>query len=350
MPAIQALLDELIKSQGSDLHLSAGSVPFVRVHGDLIPLPGYKVLSNTEVQGLVMEILNDRQKKKFIETWELDFSYELENGERFRGNIFMQKRGLAAVFRHIQQKVKTAQELGLPQEVLDLLDCDRGLILVTGPTGSGKTTTLAAMIHFLNENFPYHIITIEDPIEYVHKNMKSLINQREVDSHTKSFDLALKSALREDPDVIFIGELRTLETISLALTAAETGHIVLATLHTNNTAGTVNRLIDVFPADQQQQIRVQLAESLRGVIAQTLFKRIDKPGRIAAFEILRNNKAIANLIREGKIHQIASILQTHRKEGMFTFEKYISGLLAKGIVSKDEVMAFLGAMDVKLAS
>lgn len=254
----------------------------------------------------------------------------------------MQRKGLAAVMRVIPEKIKTAQELGLPNAVTDLINCDRGLILVTGPTGSGKSTTLAALIHQINMNEEAHIITVEDPIEFVHSNIKSLINQREVGSHTKSFANALKAALREDPDILLVGELRDLETISLALTAAETGHIVFGTLHTNSAAKTIDRIIDVFPAGQQQQIRTMLAESLRGVIAQTLFSRADGQGRVAAYEILRNTKAISNLIREGKIHQIPSAIQTGSNSGMVLFEKYIEDLVRRGKVSAGDAKTFLG--------
>lgn len=340
-----ATIDELFKlmvDQGaSDLHLSSGAPPFLRLHGNMVPL-NYRELSNQEVQGLLFEILSEKQKKAFVEKWELDCAYTLPGVGRFRCNIFMQRKGLGAVFRVIPEKIKTASELGLPASVLDLIDCDRGLILVTGPTGSGKSTTLASMIHQINMTREAHIITVEDPIEFVHPNVKSLVNQREVGSHTKSFANALKSALREDPDILLVGELRDLETISLALTAAETGHIVFGTLHTNSAAKTIDRIIDVFPAGQQQQIRTMLAESLRGVVAQWLFSRADGQGRVAAFEILRNTKAISNLIREGKIHQIPSAMQTGSSQGMVLFEKYIDDLVKKGKVSAQDAKTFLG--------
>jgi len=342
MASIDELLTEMIQQHASDLHITTGSQPFFRIHGNMVPLDHYKPLTSPEAQGLLFEILTEKQKKKFVENWELDFAYSLEGVGRFRGNIFMQRKGLGGVFRQIPEKIKTTEELGLPKSMIDLINCDRGLILATGPTGSGKSTTLAALIHHINTNNDYHIITIEDPIEFVHKNARSLINQREIGSHTKSFSNALESALREDPDVILVGELRDLETISLALTAAETGHVVFATLHTNSAAKTIDRIIDVFPSTQQQQIRVMLAESLRGVIAQNLFRKPDGNGRVAAYEIMKNTKAIANLIREGKTHQISSSIQTGAKHGMVLFEKSIEELLRKGLVTKADAMSFLG--------
>lgn len=340
-----ATIDELFKlmvDQGaSDLHITSGAPPYLRLHGNMVPL-NYRELTNQDVQGLLFEILSEKQKKAFVEKWELDFAYTLSGVGRFRCNIFMQRKGLAAVMRTIPEKIKTAQELGVPPAIMDIIDCDRGLILVTGPTGSGKSTTLAAMIHQINMTRETHIITVEDPIEFVHPNLKSLVNQREVGSHTKSFANALKAALREDPDILLVGELRDLETISLALTAAETGHIVFGTLHTNSAAKTIDRIIDVFPAGQQQQIRTMLAESLRGVVAQTLFSRADGQGRVAAYEIMRNTKAISNLIREGKVHQIPSAMQTGSAKGMILFEKYIEDLVRKGKVSSADAKTFLG--------
>lgn len=341
MATIDELFKLMVEQGASDLHVTSGAAPFLRLHGNMVPL-NYRELTNQDVQGLIFEILSEKQKKAFVEKWELDFAYTLSGIGRFRCNIFMQRKGLGAVFRIIPEKIKTAQELGLPPAVMDIIDCDRGLILVTGPTGSGKSTTLAALIHQINMTREAHIITVEDPIEFVHPNIRSLINQREVGSHTKSFGNALKAALREDPDIILVGELRDLETISLALTAAETGHIVFGTLHTNSAAKTIDRIIDVFPAGQQAQIRTMLAESLRGVVAQTLFSRADGQGRVAAYEIMRNSKAIANLIREGKIHQIASAMQTGANQGMILFEKYIEDLVKKGKVSSADAKTFLG--------
>lgn len=341
MATIDDLFKLMVEQNASDLHITSGAPPYLRLHGNMVPL-NYRELSNQDVQGLLFEILSEKQKKAFVEKWELDFAYTLPGVGRFRCNIFMQRKGLGAVMRIIPEKIKTAAELGLPTAVTDIIDCDRGLILVTGPTGSGKSTTLAALIHEINISREAHIITVEDPIEFVHPNIKALVNQREVGSHTKSFANALKAALREDPDILLVGELRDLETISLALTAAETGHIVFGTLHTNSAAKTVDRIIDVFPAGQQQQIRTMLAESLRGVIAQTLFSRADGQGRVAAYEILRNTKAVSNLIREGKVHQIHSAMQTGASHGMVLFEKYIDDLVKKGKVSAADAKTFLG--------
>lgn len=341
MATIDDLFKLMVEQKASDLHLASGAPPFLRLHGDMSPL-NYRQLSNQDVQGLIFEILSEKQKKAFIEKWELDFAYVVEGVGRFRCNVFMQRKGLAAVFRTIPEKIKTAQELNLPPAIIDLVDCDRGLILVTGPTGSGKSTTLAAMIQHINASREAHILTVEDPIEFVHPNLKSLVNQREVGSHTKTFANALKAALREDPDIILVGELRDLETISLALTAAETGHLVFGTLHTSSAAKTIDRIIDVFPQGQQGQIRTMLAESIRGVVAQSLFTKADGGGRIAAFEIMKGTKAIANLIREGKIHQIPSIIQTSAAQGMVLYEKYIEGLVKKGLVSPADAKTFLG--------
>jgi twitching motility protein PilT len=340
-----AKLDDLFKLMrkegASDLHVTSGSAPYLRLHGDMVKL-NYRDLTPEETQALVFEILTEKQKRNFVEKWELDCSYSLPGVGRFRCNVFMQRKGLGAVFRIIPEKILTAQELGIPKEVLDLIDVQKGLVLVTGPTGSGKSTTLASLIHEINTNHRGHIVTVEDPIEFVHENHKCLINQREVSSHTKSFANALKAALREDPDIILVGEMRDLETISLALTAAETGHLVFGTLHTNSASKTVDRIIDVFPEGQQAQIRVMLSESLRGVVAQSLLQRVDKQGRVAALEVLVNTPAVANLIREGKTFQIPSSMQTGRSQGMITFENAINDLLKRGLIAKEEAAAFLG--------
>lgn len=341
MATIDDLFRLMVEQKASDLHITSGAPPFLRLHGNMVPL-NYRQLSNQDVQGLIFEILSEKQKKSFVEKWELDFAYVVEGLGRFRCNIFMQRKGLGAVFRTIPEKIKTAQELNLPSSITDLVDADRGLILVTGPTGSGKSTTLAAMIQHINSSREAHILTVEDPIEFVHPNLKSLVNQREVGSHTKSFTNALKAALREDPDIILVGELRDLETISLALTAAETGHLVFGTLHTSSAAKTVDRIIDVFPSGQQGQIRTMLSESIRGIVAQSLFTRADGQGRVAAFEIMKGTKAIGNLIREGKIHQIPSIIQTSGAQGMVLYEKYVMDLLKKGLVTEADVKTFLG--------
>ena len=340
-----AKIDELFKimvDQGaSDLHLASGAPPFLRLHGEMKGLE-MKTLSNEEIQFLVFEILTEKQRKQFVTDWELDCSYAVEGLGRFRVNVFMQRKGMGAVFRVIPTKIKTFDELGLPPAILDLISVPKGLICVTGPTGSGKSTTLAAMIDYINQNENAHILTIEDPIEFVHPNKKSLINQREVGGHTKSFANALKASLREDPDIILVGEMRDLETISLALTAAETGHLVFGTLHTNNAHKTVDRIIDVFPENRQAQIRVMLSESLRGVVAQSLLPRSDKPGRVAAIEILFNTKAVANLIREGKTFQIPSAMQTGRREGMITYESAMEDLVKKGMITAQQANEFLG--------
>lgn len=341
MASIDELFKIMVEQGASDLHITTGAPPYLRLHGGMVPM-NFKEFTNQDVQGLIFEILNEKQKKQFVEKWELDCAYSVPGVGRFRCNVYMQRKGLAAVFRVIPEKVKTPEELGLPAGIMDLLNCDKGLILVTGPTGSGKSTTLAALIDHINRTQDSHIITVEDPIEFVHENQKAVVNQREVGTHTKSFANALKAALREDPDIMLVGELRDLETISLALTAAETGHLVFGTLHTNGAAKTIDRIIDVFPEGQQAQIRTMLAESLRGVVAQTLFKRADTTGRIAAYEIMRNTKAISNLIRENKIHQIPSQLQTGQKFGMCTFEKYIDELVKKGKVSRVDANTFLG--------
>lgn len=341
MAQIDKLFEIMVKQGASDLHLSAGAPPILRLHGEMSKLQ-HPELSNENVQGLVFEILNDKQKRQFVENWELDCSYQLPGVGRFRVNVFMQRRGLGAVFRVIPEEIQSMEQLNLPQALSNLISVPRGLILVTGPTGSGKSTTLAAMIHTINLTKKEHIITIEDPIEFVHENQQSLINQREVSSHTKSFANALKAALREDPDIVLVGEMRDLETIKLAMTAAETGHLVFGTLHTNNAAKTVDRIIDVFPEAQQSQIRTMLAESLRGVVAQTLFKRADKPGRVAALEILKNTPAVGNLIREGKTFQIPSVMQTSSEHGMLTFETSVTQLVKEGKVSKDDADTFLG--------
>lgn len=341
MAEIDKLFRMMIEKNASDLHLSAGAPPIVRVHGEMVQI-NHPKLANEAVQALVFEILSEKQKRLFIENWELDCSYNLEGVARFRVNVFMQRRGLGAVFRVIPTEIKTVSELSLPTELLDLVNVPRGLVLVTGPTGSGKSTTLAALLHTINTERNEHIITIEDPIEFVHENRGCLINQREVSSHTKSFANALKASLREDPDIILVGEMRDLETIHLAMTAAETGHLVFGTLHTNSASKTIDRIIDVFPEAQQAQVRVMLAESLRGVIAQSLFPRADRPGRIAAIEVLVNTHAVANLIREGKTFQIPSAMQTNADAGMITYENYIDRLVLEGKVAKDVADNFLG--------
>ena len=339
-----ARIDEILKFMtergASDLHLTSGSAPYLRINGEMLKL-NYKDVTPEVCQALILEILSERQRAAFLEDWELDCSYSLEGVGRFRVNVFRQRKGVGAVFRLIPEEIQTIQELGLPAQIVDLVNVSEGLVLITGPTGSGKSTTLASLIHSINVTQRAHIITIEDPIEFVHQNQQSLINQREVSSHTKSFHEALRAALREDPDVILVGEMRDLETISLALTAAETGHLVLATLHTNSATKTVDRIIDVFPESQQAQVRVMLSESLRGVVAQSLIRRSDKQGRVAVAELLVNTPAVANLIREGKTFQIPSSMQTGQVHGMLTFEAAINDLVRRGTISRQDANTFL---------
>ena len=331
MAKLDTLLSLLKEKSGSDLHISSGCPPFMRIHGDMRSL-AYRDLTSLECQGLLFELLTEKQKSRFKANWELDASYHLKDVGRFRMNVFMQRRGISAVFRHIPDKVIPHNKLGLPPSVINLTTNQNGLVLVTGPTGSGKSTTLAAMIDHINKNYNLHIISIEDPIEFVYYNKCSLISQREVHVHSQSFHSALRVMLREDPDVILIGEMRDYETIQMAITAAETGHLVLATLHTNSAIQTVERIIDVFPSEKQKQIRSMLADSLRGVIAQTLIKRTDKEGRVGLYEVLLNTPAVSNLIREGKTSQIASIMQTSKAQGMITFDQAVSELQQKGII------------------
>jgi twitching motility protein PilT len=340
MARIDELLRQMKEQGASDLHLTSGSAPYMRVHGDMVK-QNYKTVSAETCQGLIFEILTDKQKDLFNENWDLDLSYPLGGVGRFRVNVFMQRHGVSAVLRLIPEEIKTIRELDLPEQLASLIDASEGLVLVTGPTGSGKSTTLASLIHTINKEQHAHIITIEDPIEFVHENQNCLISQREIASHTKSFSAALRAALREDPDIILVGEMRDLETISLAITAAETGHLVFGTLHTNSAIKTIDRVIDVFPEGQQTQIRVMLSESLRGVVAQALLPRPDHQGRVPAVEILVNLPAVGNLIREGKTQQIANVMQTGRAHGMVTFENGVQDLIQKGLVSKEDGLSFL---------
>lgn len=345
MSEINKFFDYMLKNKASDLHISAGSKPKIRKHGELEEVPGCPELPNDYVEKLLFPILLEEQKKFFLERKELDFGYEFLNISRFRVNYFFQKRGLGGVFRTIPTDIPSFEELNLPKQLLKFTNMNRGLVLVTGPTGSGKSTTLSALIDYINKNRRDHILTIEDPIEFVHQTKGCLINQREIGAHTASFASALRAALREDPDVILVGEMRDLETIELAITAAETGHLVFGTLHTSSAAKTVDRIIDAFPAGQQAQIRVMLSESLKGVVAQQLLKRNDKAGRIAAMEILFVNTAVSNLIREGKTFQIPSIIQTGKMEGMQLMDQIITEYLMQKIISQEE--AYLKANDKK---
>ncbi|TDR23552.1 type IV pilus twitching motility protein PilT [Marinicella litoralis] len=329
---IAELLAFTVKNKASDLHLSAGLPPMIRVDGDVrrINLPP---LEHKELHDMMYDIMNDYQRKEYEENFEIDFSFEIPGLARFRVNAFNQNRGCGGVFRTIPTEILTFEDLNCPAIFKELIDVPRGLILVTGPTGSGKSTTLAAMVDYLNKKEHGHILTIEDPIEFVHTSNKCLINQREVHRDTKSFENALRSALREDPDIILVGELRDLETIRLALTAAETGHLVFGTLHTTSAAKTIDRIIDVFPAGEKPMVRSMLSESLRAVVAQTLIKRVGG-GRVAAHEIMVGIPAIRNLIREDKVAQMYSSIQTGQSVGMQTLDQCLIELVRKGLISK----------------
>ena len=332
---ISELLAFSVKNTASDLHLSAGLPPMLRVHGDIrrINLPA---MEHKDVHSLVYDIMSDAQRKIFEENLEVDFSFEIPNLARFRVNAFNQERGAAAVFRTIPSRVLSLEDLATPKIFAELALKPRGLVLVTGPTGSGKSTTLAAMVNHANENLMGHILTVEDPIEFVHESKKCLINQRELGEQTLSFSNALRSALREDPDVILIGEMRDLETIRLALTAAETGHLVFGTLHTSSAAKTIDRIVDVFPAAEKDMTRSMLSESLVAVISQSLIKRKDGSGRIAAHEIMIGNSAIRNLIRENKIAQMYSVIQTSLGQGMQTLDQNLQELVKRNLIAPGE--------------
>jgi len=334
---ITQLLAFSVEQAASDCHLSSGEPPMLRIHGDLKKLD-IPQLTREEVHNLVYDIMSDAQRKTFEQTHECDFSFELSSVARFRVNVFLQRKGEGAVFRMIPTKILTLEELGMPPILKQICSREKGLVLVTGPTGSGKSTTLAAMIDYLNNDFEGHILTIEDPIEFVHPSKKCLVNQRELGPHTYSFANALRAALREDPDIILVGELRDLETIQLALTAAETGHLVFATLHTSSAPKTVDRVIDVFPPNQQAQIRAQFAESIEAVVTQTLLKK-KGGGRVAALEIMTGTTAVRNLVREGKVHQLPGTIQVSQKDGMQTMDMSLQGLVARGVVSKEEAQA-----------
>jgi len=332
---IAELLAFTVKNKASDLHLSAGLPPMIRVHGDVrrINVPA---LEHAEVHGMVYDIMNDSQRKYYEENLECDFSFELPNLARFRVNAFVQQRGAGAVMRTIPSKVLSLEQLNTPKIFAEIATRPRGLVLVTGPTGSGKSTTLAAIINHINENDFGHILTVEDPIEFVHDSKKCLVNQREVGPHTLSFANALRSALREDPDIILVGEMRDLETIRLALTAAETGHLVFGTLHTSSAAKTIDRIIDVFPAAEKEMVRAMLSESLQAVISQTLLKTKDGQGRVAAHEIMIGTPAIRNLIREAKVAQMYSSIQMGQAMGMQTLDQCLQDLVKRNIVSVGE--------------
>ncbi len=330
---------KLMNEQGaSDLHLAAGQPPALRIRGEIERIK-YKVLDNDDLRSMLYEIAPEQKVKAFEETGDIDFGYEIPGLARYRSNFFMQKNGVGAVFREIPSTIMSAQQLGLPPVVLKLAGLPRGLVLVTGPTGSGKSTTLAAIVDVANRERKDHIITIEDPIEFVHQSQGCIVNHREVGVHTNSFSTALRGALREDPDIILVGEMRDLETISLAVEAASTGHLVFSTLHTSSAYKTVDRVIEVFPSHEQPLIRSTLSDGLRAVIAQTLFKRADRKGRVVALEILIANPAVRNLIREGKTHQIPSMIQTGKKYGMILLDDAIMELYKKGMITAEEAYA-----------
>jgi twitching motility protein PilT len=336
--AIDRLLARLVDVKGSDLHISTNSVPIMRIDGEMKHVPGYDVFKAEDVQRLLMPIVPPRNREEFEGTHDTDFAYELPGKARFRANLFVDLRGMGAVMRVIPSKILTVEDLNLPKELLSLCHLPKGLVLVTGPTGSGKSTTLAALVDYINRTREDHIITIEDPVEFVHTNKKCLVNQRQVGEHTDSFKRALRAALREDPDIVLLGEMRDLETIAIALETAETGHLVFGTLHTSSAPSTIDRIIDQYPPAQQEQIRVMLANSLKGVIAQMLCRKIGG-GRVAALEVMFGVPAIANLIRESKVFQIPSIMQTGRKQGMCLMNDSLFKLAKDGIVTPEEALA-----------
>ena len=337
--SLSELLHKLSELGGSDLHVTTGTAPLVRVHGEIRPLEGYRPLTSSETKQLAYSVLTDAQKHRFEENLELDFSFGVKGLSRFRANIFNQRGAVGAVFRAIPYEIKSFEELGLPTVVKDLCNKPRGLVLVTGPTGSGKSTTLAAVIDKINKERHEHILTIEDPIEFLHNHKSCIVNQREVNADTRGFAQALRTALRQDPDVVLVGEMRDLETIESALRIAETGHLTFATLHTNSAVSTINRIIDVFPSMQQAQVRAQLSLTLEGILCQTLLPKADGRGRALAMEILVPNSAIRNLIREDKVHQIYSMMQTGQDiHGMQTFNQSLATLFHKRQITRELAM------------
>ena len=337
--SLSELLHKLSELGGSDLHVTTGTAPLVRVHGEIRPLEGYRPLTSSETKQLAYSVLTDAQKHRFEENLELDFSFGVKGLSRFRANIFNQRGAVGAVFRAIPYEIKSFEELGLPTVVKDLCNKPRGLVLVTGPTGSGKSTTLAAVIDKINKERHEHILTIEDPIEFLHNHKSCIVNQREVNADTRGFAQALRTALRQDPDVVLVGEMRDLETIESALRIAETGHLTFATLHTNSAVSTINRIIDVFPSMQQAQVRAQLSLTLEGILCQTLLPKADGRGRALAMEILVPNAAIRNLIREDKVHQIYSMMQTGQDiHGMQTFNQSLATLFHKRQITRELAM------------
>ncbi|HEX9983709.1 MAG TPA: type IV pilus twitching motility protein PilT [Thermoanaerobaculia bacterium] len=335
---MESLFRQMFEMRASDLHLSAGAAPLVRHDGEIKPLPGRPVYSPADLERILMPIAPEKNRAEFEACNDTDFAYEIEGVSRFRCNFFRDRKGVGGVFRVIPSKIITAEEMGLSKEILDLCFLSKGLVLVTGPTGSGKSTTLCALVDYINRHRSDHIITIEDPIEFVHDNKKCLINQRQVGEHTGSFKHALRAALREDPDIVLVGEMRDLETVAIAIETAETGHLVFGTLHTSSAASTVDRIIDQFPSDQQEQIRVMLAASLKGVISQMLCKKVGG-GRVPALEVLIGTSPVANLIREAKIFQIPSIMQTSRKQGMCLMNDSFLDLVKRKVVEPQEAYA-----------
>ncbi len=337
-PAIEAYLTYLFETGGSDLHISADEPPMMRLHGEMLRIPGTGPCSPEETARLLFPLMPARYKKEFESASDTDFAHEIPGVARFRCNVFADRKGAGAVFRVIPSKIPTVEDLGLAKAILDLCFLPKGLVLVTGPTGSGKSTTLASLVDHINRNRSDHIITIEDPIEFVHPSRKCLVNQREVGTHTASFKTALRAALREDPDIVLVGEMRDLETVAIAIETAETGHLVFGTLHTSTAPSTVDRIIDQFPPDRQAQIRVMLSESLKGVISQVLLRK-KTGGRVAAMEVLIGVPAVANLIREGKTFQIPSIMQAGRKHGMVLMADALLDLVRRGVVTPEEAFA-----------
>jgi len=333
--SIDDLLRQMVDLRASDLHLTAGTEPVIRINGSLERLEGVERMTSDLTLQLLYRMLSTEQQKQVENNRQLDLSYSIPGVARFRVNVYSQRESLAAAFRMIPARVKSLEDLGMPTSLYQLANNPHGIVLVTGPTGSGKSTTLAALIDYINSTRSDHIITIEDPIEFLHQHKSCIVNQREIGPDAESFAAALRGALRQDPDVILLGEMRDLETISTALTAAETGHLVFATVHTQNAPSTVDRLIDVFPAAQQQQVRIQIAASLQGVVTQTLLPRADGKGRAAALEILLPDDATRNLIRQGKVEQVYSIMQTGTARGMMTMEKSLADLVAQGVITKE---------------
>jgi twitching motility protein PilT len=339
VPRIDSIL-QLVQAQGaSDLHLVSGSPPMLRLHGDLQPIE-FQPLTSEVIVGLLAEIMAEDQLMRYQALEEVDFAYEVPGVVRLRCNVYQQANGMAAAFRLLPTRILSAEQLGLPPQVLRLAELNRGLVVVTGPPGSGKSTTLASLVDQINRTKHKHVITLEDPIEYVHQNQQCLMNQREVGRNTRSFAAALRAALREDPNVILVGEMRDHESLALAISAAETGQLVLGSLHTQSAIATVDRILDAFPADQQNQVRAQLSESLKGVVAQRLLRRADGRGRVAAIEILFGTPAVANLIREKKTFQLASVMQTSKRDGMVTFDDAVVQLVRQGVVAPEDALGY----------